>query len=72
MQQCWREQQQLHHHGLGLKRQLLPGETCNPANGACTGSLLLPRDETFDVAPREGGGLPWHDVLNTAIDADYN
>lgn len=41
-------------------------------NGACTGSLLLPRDETFDVAPREGGGLPWHDVLNTALDADYN
>lgn len=58
--------------GWGSNDSCLPGETCNRANGPCTGSLLLPRDETFDVAPREGGGLPWHDVLNTAIDADYN
>jgi hypothetical protein len=31
----------------------------------------LPRDRTFDVAPLEHGSLPWHDVLNTASDADY-
>ena len=56
--------------GWGSYDSCLPGETCNPANGACTGQLLLPRDETFDVAPR-GSGLPWHELLNTALDSDY-
>lgn len=46
---------------------------CNPTNGSCTtGYLLVPRDRTFDVVPLlERGGLPWHDVLNTASDSDY-
>lgn len=57
--------------GWGSYDSCLPGETCNEANGTCTGHLLLPRDETFDVAPRERDGLPWHDVLNTASDSDY-
>lgn len=57
--------------GWGSYDSCQPGETCNPANGACTGHLLLPRDETFDVWPREGGGLPWHELLNTAHDSDY-
>jgi hypothetical protein len=49
------------------------GETCNPSDGTCTtGSLLWPRDSNFDVVPLlEGGGLRWHDELNTASDADY-
>lgn len=45
---------------------------CNPTNGSCTsGQLLLPRDRTFDVAPALPGGLPWHEILNTANEADY-
>ena len=46
---------------------------CDPTNGSCTtGYLLLPRDRTFDVVPLlQRGGLPWHDVLNTASDSDY-
>jgi hypothetical protein len=48
-----------------------PSETCNAAAGSCTGHLLLPRDHTFDVAPQQRRGVPWHHVLNTALDADY-
>ncbi len=48
-----------------------PGQTCNANIGQCTGHLLLPRDQDFDVVPRQRGGLPWHDVLNTASDSDY-
>lgn len=48
-----------------------PSETCNANTGTCTGQLLLPRDQAFDVGPLQRGGLPWHDVLNTALDADY-
>jgi hypothetical protein len=50
----------------------VPGETCNPNNGACTGHLMWPRDQNFEVVPRlERGGLRWHDELNTATDSDY-
>jgi hypothetical protein len=50
----------------------VPGETCNADKGTCTGQLMWPQDRTFDVVPRiERGGLRWHDVLNTASDADY-
>ncbi|HTV19810.1 MAG TPA: hypothetical protein VMG12_14090 [Polyangiaceae bacterium] len=45
--------------------------TCNSTDGNCSGYLMLPRDRTFDVAPFERGGLPWHDLLNTALEADY-
>jgi len=56
----------------GSYASCVPGETCNPANGACTGSLMWPRDHDFDVAPLlERGGLRWHDVLDRASDADY-
>lgn len=48
-----------------------PSTTCNPNNGTCTGQLLLPRDRDFDVAPARPGALPWHDILDTAGDADY-
>jgi hypothetical protein len=48
-----------------------PLETCNANTGACTGSLLLPRDRAFDVVPRRRGSVPWHEVLNTALDSDY-
>lgn len=48
-----------------------PTQTCNATIGQCTGYLLLPRDRTFDVAPLQRGGLPWHEVLNTADDSDY-
>jgi hypothetical protein len=44
---------------------------CNATLGQCTGSLLLPRDETFDVVPLLRPSLPWHDILNTASDSDY-
>jgi hypothetical protein len=44
---------------------------CNATTGACTGYLFLPRDRTFDVAPSQRDGLPWHDILNTASDSDY-
>jgi hypothetical protein len=47
------------------------GNTCNPTNGNCLGYLLLPRDQSFDVVPQLRPGLPWHDVLNTALEADY-
>ncbi len=48
------------------------GNTCNATTGGCTGYLLLPRDRSFDVVPLlERGGLPWHDILNTASDSDY-
>jgi hypothetical protein len=58
--------------GWGSYDSCVPGETCNPSNGACTGYLMWPRDESFDVVPRlERGGLRWHDVLNTASDSDY-
>jgi hypothetical protein len=46
-------------------------QTCDAAIGKCTGSLFLPRDETFDVVPLLRPGLRWHDVLNTARDSDY-
>jgi hypothetical protein len=50
----------------------VPGETCNPNNGACTGYLMWPRDDTFDVVPLlERNGLRWHDELNTASESDY-
>lgn len=58
--------------GWGSYDSCIPGETCNPNNGACTGYLMWPRDDSFDVVPRlERGGLRWHDVLNTASDSDY-
>ncbi|HVZ34644.1 MAG TPA: hypothetical protein VG963_19580 [Polyangiaceae bacterium] len=43
---------------------------CDPTNGTCHSSLVLPRDESFEVAPPQRG-LPWHDLLNTARDSDY-
>jgi hypothetical protein len=46
-------------------------QTCDAAIGKCTGSLFLPRDETFDVVPLLRPTLRWHDVLNTAGDSDY-
>jgi hypothetical protein len=46
-------------------------QTCNANTGQCTGYLLLPRDQDFDVVPVQRGGLPWHELLNTASDSDY-
>jgi hypothetical protein len=47
-------------------------QTCDATLGQCTGYLLLPRDEDFDVVPlTQPAGLPWHDILNTASDSDY-
>jgi hypothetical protein len=46
-------------------------QTCNATSGTCTGYLFLPRDRTFDVAPSQRDGLPWHDLLNTALDSEY-
>jgi hypothetical protein len=57
--------------GWASYESCLVGETCDPNAGTCTGSLLLPRDQTFDVAPLQRGGLPWQHVLNTASDSDY-
>ncbi|HEU4580582.1 MAG TPA: hypothetical protein VFS67_20135 [Polyangiaceae bacterium] len=51
---------------------LTPGQLrCEPTNGTCHGSLLLPRDGTFDLVPSQRNGLPWHDLLNTALDSEY-
>jgi hypothetical protein len=44
---------------------------CEPTNGTCHSYLLLPRDRTFDVVPSQRNGLPWHDLLNTALDSEY-
>lgn len=46
-------------------------QTCEANLGQCTGSLLLPRDNDFDVVPLLKPGLPWHDLLNTAGESDY-
>ena len=52
---------------------LIPGSLrCDPATGGCTsGSLLLPRDRSFEIVPSQRDGLPWHDLLNTALDSEY-
>lgn len=55
----------------GAYDSCLPSETCNAANGTCAGALLLPLDRGFDVVPRERRRLPWHELLDTARDADY-
>jgi hypothetical protein len=44
---------------------------CNPVDGSCHSYLLLPRDRTLDLVPSQREGLPWHHLLNTALDSDY-
>jgi hypothetical protein len=57
--------------GWGSYASCSLNQGCDAANGTCTGSLLLPRDQDFDVGPLQRGGLPWHELLNTATDSDY-
>ena len=57
--------------GWGSYDSCIGAQTCNANAGTCVGYLLLPRDHSFDVLPPQRGGLPWHDVLNTASDSDY-
>lgn len=57
--------------GWGSYASCSLNQTCDATNGMCIGRLLLPRDHSFDVAPLQRGGLPWHELLNTASDSDY-
>jgi hypothetical protein len=57
--------------GWGSYLSCTAAQGCNATTGACTGYLLLPRDDDFEVAPSLRGGLPWHELLNTASDSDY-
>jgi hypothetical protein len=52
---------------------VVPGSLrCDPTTGGCkSGSLLLPRDRSFDLVPSQRDGLPWHELLNTALDSEY-